>query len=255
VTLSPYLRSRIALGIFLAAAFLSGMWFWKTYRPRAAELAERESALAEMRTANRDARAREMAMGADSVEALRRRSRGEADQLAMRVPPQGGNAGSTQPFVDALSEAARRLGVRVHNYQPLQPATEGQFQVDGLKVLVAGRYHDVGTLMAELLSQPRLTQIRGARLAVVPDSLMNASVEAPRPGAGPAFATAPADSVLTIPSGEAPFNVVAAFSLHWFSVAGAASPAADSVAPAPAAPDLVQQVGEEVSVPLSGTTR
>jgi Tfp pilus assembly protein PilO len=229
------------------------MWFWKTYRPRAAELAEREAALAEMRTANRDARAREMAMGADSVEALRRHSRGEADQLAMRVPPQGGNAGSTQPFVEALSEAARRLGVRVHDYQPLQPATEGQFQVDGLKVLVAGRYHDIGALMTELLSQPRLTQIRGARLAVVPDSLMNASVEAPRPGAGPAFATAaPTDSVLTIPSGEAPFNVVAAFSLHWFSVAGAPALASDSTAPAPA---LVQQVGEEVTVPLSGTTR
>jgi hypothetical protein len=207
-----------------------------------------------MRTANRDARAREMAMGADSLEALRRRSRGDADQLAVRVP-RGGTAGGTQPFVEALSEAARRLGVRVHNYQPLQPASEGQFQVDGLRVLVAGRYHDVGALMAELLSQPRLTQIRGARLAVVPDSLMNASVEAPRPGAGPAFATPPTDSVLTIPSGEAPFNVVAAFSLHWFSVAGAAAPAADSTAPAPAAPTVVQQVGEEVTVPLSGATR
>ena len=251
MTLSPYLRSRIALGVFLAAAILSGMWFWQTYRPRAAELAERDAALAVLRTANRDARAREMAMGADSLEALRLRSRGEADQLAMRVPPGGVSSGSTQPFVEALSEAARRLGVRVHNYQPLQPANEGQFQVDGLRVLVAGRYHDVGALMAELLSQRRLTQIRGARLAVVPDSLMNASVEAPRPGAGPAFATAPADSVLTIPSGEAPFNVVAAFSLHWFSVAGAASPV-DSATSAPA---VAQQVGEEVTVPLSGATR
>jgi hypothetical protein len=252
VTLSPYLRSRIALGVFLAAAVLSGMWFWKTYRPRAAGLAEREAGLAGMRTANRDARAGEMAMGADSLEALLLRSRGEADQLAMRVPPRG--AGGTQPFVEALSAAARRLDVRVHNYQPLQPANEGQFQVDGLRVLVAGRYHDVGALMAELLSQRRLTQIRGARLAVVPDSLMNASVEAPRPGAGPAFATAPADSVLTIPSGEAPFNVVAAFSLHWFSVAGAASPA-DSANAMPAAPAVAQQVGEEVTVPLSGATR
>ncbi len=252
MTLSPYLRSRVALALFLAAAVLSGMWFWKTYRPRAAELAEREAALAAMRTANREARAREMAMGADSLEALRLRSRGEADQLAIRVPPQG--AGSTQPFVEALSAAARRLGVRVHNYQPLQPANEGQFQVDGLRVLVAGRYHDLGALMAELLSQRRLTQIRGARLAVVPDSLMNASVEAPRPGAGPSFATAPADSVLTIPSGEAPFNVVAAFSLHWFSVAGAASPA-DSASAMPAAAAVAQQVGEEVTVPLSGATR
>lgn len=250
MTLSPYLRSRIAFGIFLGAALFSGMWYWKTYRPRAAELAGREAALDEMRTANRDARAREMSMGADSLEALRFRSRGEADQLAMRVPPRGGNAGSTQPFVEALSQAARRLRVRVHDYQPLQPATEGQFQVDGLRVLVAGRYHDVGALMAELLSQPRLTQIRGARLAVVPDSLMNASLEAPRPGAGPAFAKAPADSVLAIPSGEAPFNVVAGFSLHWFSVSGAATPNADATAPAP-----VQQVGEEVSVPLSGSTR
>ena len=240
MTLSPYLRSRIALAILLAATVLSGMWFWKTYRPRAGELATREAELAGMRTANRDARAREMAMGADSVEALRRRSRGEADQLAMRVPPQG-TAGSTQPFVEALTEAARRLGVRVHNYQPLPPASEGQFQVDGLKVLVAGRYHDVGALMAELLSQPRLTQIRGVRMAVVPDSLMNASMAAPRPGAGPAFAPAPTDSVLTIPQGEAPFNVVAAFSLHWFAVAGTAQP--DSAAPALAAPPEMAMAG------------
>jgi Tfp pilus assembly protein PilO len=252
VILSPHLRSRIAMAVFLASAVLSAMWYWKTYRPRVAGVAEREAALAGMRTANRDARAREMLMGADSVEALRLRSRGEADQLAVRVPPQGGSAGSTQPFVEALSGAARRLGVRVHNYQPLQPSTEGQFRVDGLRVLVAGRYHDVGALMAELLSQPRLTQIRGARLAVVPDSLMNASVQAPRPGSGPAFAMAPADSVLAIPSGEAPFNVVAAFSLHWFSVAGAGAPAADSNVPMPA---VVQQVGEEVTVPLSGATR
>ena len=188
MTFSPRLRSRIALAILLAATVLSGMWFWKTYRPRAGELAGRETELARMRTANRDARAREMAMGADSVESLRRRSRGEADQLALRVPPLGGEAGSTQPFVDALSAAARRLGVRVHNYQPLAPSAEGQFQVDGLRVLVAGRYHDVAALMAELLSQPRLTQIRGARLAVVPDSLMNASVAAARPGSAPAFA-------------------------------------------------------------------
>lgn len=253
MTLSPYLRSRIALTILLAAAVLSGMWFWKTYRPRAGELAAREAELAEMRTANRDARAREMAMGADSVEALRRRSRGEADQLAMRVPPQG-SAATTQPFVEALSEAARRLGVRVHNYQPLPSATEGQFQVDGLKVLVAGRYHDVGALMAELLSQPRLTQIRGVRLAVVPDSLMNASMEAPRAGAGPAFAPAPTDSVLTIPAGEKPFNVAAAFSLHWFAVAGAAA-TGDTAATAPPALAATPEVGEMVSVPLAGATR
>jgi hypothetical protein len=98
------------------------------------------------------------------VEALRLRSRGEADQLAMRVRRRA-DAGSTQPFVEALSEAARRLGVRVHNYQPLQPATRGSSRWTGSRVLVAGRYHDVGALMAELLSQRRLTQIRGARLA------------------------------------------------------------------------------------------
>ena len=236
MTLSPRLRSRIALAILLATALLSGTWFARTYRPRTAALAKREAALAAMRTANRDARAREMAMGADTLEALRRRSRAEADQLALRVPPRGG---STQPFVEALSGAARRMGVRVHNYQPLPPATEGQFQVDGLKVLVAGRYHDVAALMADLLSQPRLTQIRGARLAVVPDSLMTASVEPARSGAA-AVAAAPEDSVLDIPAGEAPFNVVAAFSLHWFSVA----------APVDGAPS-----GETVSVPLAGAAR
>lgn len=235
MTFSPRLRSRIALAILLATVLLSGNWFARKYRPRTAALAKREAALAAMRTANRDARAREMAMGADSLEALRRRSRAEADQLALRVPPQGGG---TQPFVEALSGAARRMGVRVHNYQPLPPATEGQFQVDGLKVLVAGRYHDIAALMAELLSQPRLTQIRGARLAVVPDSLMTASVEPPRSGS--AFVAAPEDSVLDIPAGEAPFNVVAAFSLHWFSVA----------VPVDGAP-----AGETVSVPLAGAAR
>lgn len=234
--LSPRLRSRIALAILLATVLLSGKWFARKYRPRTAALANREAALTAMRTANRDARAREMAMGADSLEALRRRSRAEADQLALRVPPRGG---STQPFVEALSGAARRMGVRVHNYQPLPPATEGQFEVDGLKVLVAGRYHDVAALMAELLSHPRLTQIRGVHLAVVPDSLMTASAEPARPGTAPAF-TAAEDSVLNIPAGEAPFNVVAAFSLHWFSVP----------VPADGAP-----AGETVNVPLAGAAR
>lgn len=206
--MSPALRARLALGVLLATLVLTGNWFWKSHRPRTAALAAREAALDGILTANRDARAREMALGTDSMEALRRRWRAEADGLAARVPPRGGSA---QPFVDALSAAARRLGVRVHNYQPLQPAAEGQFQVDGLRVLVAGRYHDLGALMSDLLSQPRLTQLRGVRMAVVPDSLMAASTQAP----GSAL---PADSALVIPAGEAPFNVVAAFSLHWFSL-------------------------------------
>lgn len=214
--MSPALRARLALGVLLATLILTGHWFLKSYRPRTAALAAREAALDKILTANRDARAREMALGADSMEALRRRWRAEADGLAARVPPQGGSA---QPFVDALSTAARRLSVRVHNYQPLQSAAEGQFQVDGLRVLVAGRYHDVGALMAELLSHPRLTQLRGVRMAVVPDSLMAASTEEPRPGAA-----LPADSALLIPAGETPFSVVAAFSLHWFSLEAPRAP-------------------------------
>ncbi len=246
MTLSPYLRSRVALAVLLAAGVLSGMWFWKTYRPRAAALATREAELEAMRVANRDARAREVSMGADSVEAMRRRSRREADLLAVRVPPHGDPATGAQPFVDALSGAARRLGVRVHSYQPLPPSAEGEFQVDGLRVLVAGRFHDVGALMAELLSQPRLTQIRGARLAAVPDSLMAAATQAQSTAAGPVPAAPPADSALAIPPGEAPFNVVAAFSLHWFSVA---APADSSAAPAAAAEPL----GSQVSAPLQTT--
>ncbi len=207
------LRARLALAVLLASAALTGYWLWKGYRPRTAALAARDAALARMLTSNRDTRARELALGADSMEALRRHWRAEADRLAARVPPRGGGA---QPLVDALSAAARRLGVRVHNYQPLQPAAEGQFQVDGLRVLVAGRYHDVGALMAELLSQPRLTQLRAVRMAAVLDSLTSARE---------AGASAPADSALAIPAGEAPFNVVAAFTLHWFSL--------DATPPAP----------------------
>jgi Tfp pilus assembly protein PilO len=225
--MSPALRARLAVAVLLAATILTGNWFWKSYRPRSAALAAREAELDRILTANRDARAREMALGTDSMEALRRRWRAEADGLAARVPARGGGE---QPFVDALSAAARRLGVRVHNYQPLQPAVEGQFQVHGLRVLVAGRYHDVGALMAELLSQPRLTQLRGVRMAVVPDSLMAASTQEPRPDA-----TLPADSALVLPTGEKPFNLVAAFSLHWFSLE------------APRAP------GETVGVPLDPT--
>jgi Tfp pilus assembly protein PilO len=224
---TPTLRARLVLAVLLATAILAANWFWKGYRPRTAALAEREAALAATLTANRDARARELALGTDSIEALRRHWRAEADRLAERVPPQGG---TTQPLVDALSAAARRLNVRVHNYQPLQPAAEGRFQVDGLRVLVAGRYHDVGALMAELLSQPRLTQLRGVRMAVVPDSLMSASTQAPQP------ASFPTDSVLVIPAGETPFNVVAAFSLHWFSLASADTPVPGDTAGAPLDP-------------------
>ncbi|HEX8361198.1 MAG TPA: type 4a pilus biogenesis protein PilO [Longimicrobium sp.] len=213
--MTPALRARLALAVLLATSALTANWFWKSYRPRTASLSAREAELAAMLTSNRDARARELALGADSMEALRRHWQIEADRLAARVPPRGGSA---QPLVDALSSAARRLGVRVHNYQPLQTAAEGQFQVDGLRVLVAGRYHDVGTLMAELLSQPRLTQLRGVRMAVVPDSLMRA--QEPQPAA-----SLPADTALVIPAGETPFNVVAAFSLHWFSLQAAPQPA------------------------------
>lgn len=221
----PHTPERPLLWLLLAASLALGAWWALHYQPRLERLAQRTLALQTIQLRNREARLQLVRLGLPGLEAELQRARAEMAALEARAPSDAEAADAE--VAHAVTRAAAHYGVRVHELRPLPPLREEPFEVRGSRLVVAGRYHDVGALLTELVALPRLTQIRSATLEVVPDSLLRRAV-ATRSAAHPALASVLADAR----PGEPPFTVVADVGLHWFSLRAEST----GRSPAPAAP-------------------
>lgn len=233
----PYNRGKVVRWAAASLALSALVWFVQHYRPAAASAAAREQAVAAREARVRTARSATIVHGPAGLDSLLERFRADSLLLATRVPHAGEAAVVSTELKDALGAIERSSGVRISSTEPLAAGAEGQFQTGGYAVRVVGRYEDVGYLLAEISSLPRLTRIRDFRLHSVPDSLLRAA--RPYGGAG---AIVPADSAgvaaALADAGETPFKAIVMFNLLWYTLppdtAGAAvepGPAGSTFAP------------------------
>lgn len=217
---------RWAVGLLAACGL---WWYAQHYRPTARALFERAQAATEREERVRGARSAAVLHGPAGLDSLLERFRADSLVLATRIPPADDAAALSAEVKDALARAERTAGVRITATEPLPATTEGRFQAAGYAVRVVGRYEDLGVLLTEMASLPRLTRTRGFRLHAIPDSLVRSAEAYGAAGAPP---VQPADSAgaatALADAGETPFKASAMFDLIWYTLPEGA--AADSVA-------------------------
>lgn len=228
----PYARGR-ALRWAAAALSAAGLWWYvQSYRPAAAELASRERTLVEREGRIRAARAAAVVHGPAGLDTLIERFRADSLVLATRIPTDSEAEAAAAEVKDALSRAERASGVRVTATEPLPATMDGRFQMAGFTVRLVGRYEDVGVLLAEVASLPRLVRTRDLQLHAIPDSLVRGAE--PYGRGGPGVAAAPGDTAGTAAAladaGETPFRASVTFDLVWYTLPPAESSVADTMA-------------------------
>lgn len=212
----PYDRTLVLRAAWAALLLGAALWYGGRHQPAAVTLGARVAV----------ARAALAAPGPDTVD-------DDTARLGRLLPPAEEAPAVAAGLKDALGHLERRSGVRVTATEPLVPTAEGPLRTGGYRVSVVGRYEDVGSLLAELASLPRLTGVRDLRLHAVPDSLVRGA--RPYAPAGTGAAPPPSDSAgaaaALADAGEPPFHAVALFELRWYTLAPPDT-AADSAAAA-----------------------
>ncbi|MEW5926819.1 MAG: hypothetical protein AB1941_05015 [Gemmatimonadota bacterium] len=245
-----YRRGRVAGVAALLAVALSARVYLRDVRPAERDLDTMQVALDEVRADVRKARADEVRLGRDGVQAAIETARRETEQLGMRVPatPGPGTDPGTEVERWMLAQASR-WGVDAGERAPLAPEPEGPFVRHGLCVRAVGPYHALGGFLTGTLGQRRLVKVRGLRIEAAPDTLLTAALSgdvAGSPGArlvegqagrGPGGQPARCGADRAgVPPGTAAFAAVAVFELAWYTRGGAAAPGerVDSIPAAPA---------------------
>lgn len=234
-------RALVAVLTATVAGFVG--WWTVTYRPRMVALSELETRIREQQVENREARKQFVELGLSGIEEEIGRLRQEASAARRWVPDLGNRAAAESRMTERVTEVARRYGVQVFDVDTLAAVVEGPFQVDGFRFRAAGRYDDLGSFLADILSSERITQLRSARLQAVPDSLMRRVLNL---GDSPArtVASAATSPEAVLPAGVPPFAATLDFTLQWFSTLPgpgdtgttvSAAPGEEGPSPAPAA--------------------
>lgn len=228
----PFARTKALRWGFALAALAGLLWYAQRYRPAAAAIAARETAVAGREARVQSARAAIVVLGQAGLDSLVEQFRADSTMLATSIPEAGAAAAAAAEVKEALSGAERRFGVRITASEPLPGASEGAFHGGGYAVTVVGRFADIGALLAFVASMPRVTRIRGLRLHAIPDSLLRSAAPygAPVPGLGPVPVDSAGAATALADAGEAPFTAVATFSLVWYTLPPAPA-SADTVAP------------------------
>lgn len=217
--LIAYYRGRVLLAALFLSLAGAGYWWRTSYQPRRAGLDERQAVLDAKQLQIREARTQLVNLGVDGIEDAIARLESEAHARSAQVPEGEEVASSAADMTQALGSAAGRHRVRVQWTRPVESVEEGAFRVDGLQAHVSGRYHDVGAFLTEMLSLPRITQLRSTCVEAVPDSLLaQAAGGFPGGAATPVEPCSPEASAAGRDGGDPAFSVRAVFTLNWFSL-------------------------------------
>lgn len=236
--LIAYYRAHVFLAALVVSLAGVGYWWRTSHQPRRAGLEERQVVVDAKQLQIREARTQMVNLGVEGIEDAIARLESAAQARSAQVPEGEDVASSAADMTQALGSAAGRHRVRVQWTRPVESVEEGAFRVDGLQAHVSGRYHDVGAFLTEMLSLPRITQLRSACVAAVPDSLLA------RVGAGglagesaaplPPCSSEDPESVRD--GGEPAFSVRAVFTLNWFSLRDGWNEVPEALPPDSAAP-------------------
>lgn len=165
MSINPFRNPRVQIILAIGVITVVGFYYWTVnrYQPRLEvieQLANREARLLQINQQTRRAIA---ALGLDRIHAILEAYDRQAEYVGQLVPPDGQDL----RILPAISRHAEAFGVRLEEITPVDPIREGSFMVYRFRINAMGGYHDIGAFLAELLSLPRITQIRDAKLRAV----------------------------------------------------------------------------------------
>ena len=172
--LDPQQRRNLLAGTLLLVLAGYGFWNW-LLSPRNTQIAEMETRLAALETANSAARARTRGPGGE-IEQTLEHARRQLEVVEGLIP----SSEELPDLLDAISVEAQRTGVEISLIQPAGATEEPHYTRQTYDMAVRGRYHDIGEFLTRVASLPRVVTPMNVTLAAEP-----APANAPaRPAAG-----------------------------------------------------------------------